>query len=272
MASLVVIGGGRMGEALVGGLLGRGDRGPSSIVVVETSAERRAQLTAADGLGGRFEAVSVVAEVPPGADIVVAVKPSQVRAVCEDLAARQVARLLSVAAGVTVECLESWLGGSVPVVRAMPNTPALVGEGASAIAGGSYAGADDLAWAESILGAVGMVVAVGEDLLDAVTGLSGSGPAYVFLMAEALIDAGVLQGLARPMAAALTVQTLLGAARLLTESGRPPEVLRADVTSPGGTTAAGLRALEAAALRSAIIDAVSASAARSAELGRSWEP
>jgi len=272
MASLVVIGGGRMGEALVGGLLGGGDRGPSSIVVVETSDERRAQLTAADGLGGRFEAVSVVAEVPTGADIVLAVKPSQVRAVCEDLAGRQVVRLLSVAAGVTLECLESWLGGSIPVVRAMPNTPALVGEGASAIAGGSYAGADDLAWAEAILGAVGMVVTVGEDLLDAVTGLSGSGPAYVFLMAEALIDAGVLQGLPRPMAAALTVRTLLGAARLLAESGRPPEVLRADVTSPGGTTAAGLRALEAAALRSAIIDAVSASAARSAELGRSRRP
>ena len=156
----------------------------------------------------------------------------------------------------------------VAVVRAMPNTPALVGAGASAIAGGSRAVEADLDWAESILGSVGRVVRVTEAQLDAVTGLSGSGPAYVFLVAEALVEAGVLVGLARPVAEALVTQTLLGSARLLAESGRPAAELRADVTSPGGTTAAGLRALEDRAVRAALADAVVAATARSAELGR----
>jgi pyrroline-5-carboxylate reductase len=149
----------------------------------------------------------------------------------------------------------------------MPNTPALVGSAASAISPGRWAGERELAWAEEILGAVGTVVRVPEPLLDAVTGLSGSGPAYLFLVAEALIDAGVLAGLPRPISSQLTVQTLLGAARLLAESGDSPEVLRAGVTSPGGTTAAGIRALEAAALRSAFLEAVMAATERSQELG-----
>jgi pyrroline-5-carboxylate reductase len=156
----------------------------------------------------------------------------------------------------------------IPVVRAMPNTPALVGAGAAAIAGGTHASDDDLAWAESILGAVGEVVRVPESLLDAVTGLSGSGPAYVFLIAEALIDAGVLAGLPRDVSSRLAIQTLLGSARLLAETGETPDVLRAGVTSPGGTTAAGLRQLEAAGVRSAILEAVAAATARSRELGR----
>ena len=148
-------------------------------------------------------------------------------------------RVLSIAAGVPLDRLEAWLGEGVPVVRAMPNTPALVGAGAAAIAGGASATDDDLAWAEVVLSAVGTVQRVAEPLLDAVTGLSGSGPAYVFLVAEALIEAGVLAGLPRPVSEALATQTLLGAARLLAESGDSPEALRAAVTSPGGTTAAG---------------------------------
>jgi pyrroline-5-carboxylate reductase len=156
----------------------------------------------------------------------------------------------------------------VPVVRAMPNTAALVGCGAAAIAGGWAASPEDLAWAQSILEAVGTVVVVPESALDAVTGLSGSGPAYVFLLAEALIDAGVLVGLARPVARQLAVQTLLGSARLLAETGDEPATLRAAVTSPGGTTAAGLRALEAAGVRSAVLEAVAAATERSRELGR----
>jgi pyrroline-5-carboxylate reductase len=150
----------------------------------------------------------------------------------------------------------------------MPNTPALVGAGAAAIAPGRAAGEEDLAWAEGILSAVGVVERVDESLLDAVTGLSGSGPAYVFLVAEALVDAGVLNGLPRPVSRALVVQTMLGSARLLAESGQEAEQLRAAVTSPGGTTAAGLRALEAGAVRSAFLEAVTAAAERSRELGR----
>ena len=149
----------------------------------------------------------------------------------------------------------------------MPNTPALVGAGAAAIAPGTSAGDADLAWAESILGSVGTVARVSEPLLDAVTGLSGSGPAYIFLVAEALIEAGVLVGLPRDVSTALTTQLLVGSARLLAESGATPEALRAQVTSPGGTTAAGLRALESAGVRSAFLDAVAAATARSRELG-----
>jgi pyrroline-5-carboxylate reductase len=182
------------------------------------------------------------------------------------LAAASVQRVVSIAAGVRLAALEAALG-RVPVVRAMPNTPALVGSGVTAIAPGSLAGEEDLAWAEEVLGAVGRVVRVGEPLLDAVTGLSGSGPAYVFLVAEALIDAGVLVGLPRDLSTTLAVQTLLGAARLLAETGDTPEALRAAVTSPGGTTAAGLRALEAAGVRAAFLDAVTAATERSKELG-----
>jgi pyrroline-5-carboxylate reductase len=149
----------------------------------------------------------------------------------------------------------------------MPNTPALVGAGAAAIAGGTRAGADDLAWAEEVLAAVGTVVRVPEHLLDAVTGLSGSGPAYVLLMVEALVDAGVLVGLPRETSAALVGQTLLGTARLLAESPEGPEALRAAVTSPGGTTAAGLRVLEDRAVRAAFLEAVAAATERSKELG-----
>jgi pyrroline-5-carboxylate reductase len=258
-----------MGEALVAGLLGRPETAPEEIVVVETSAERRAELTATEGLAGRHPAVTVASEPPGGAEVILAVKPGVVQAACEQVAALGVTRVLSVAAGVTIERLERWLGHAVAVVRAMPNTPALVGAGASAIAGGTHAGPGDLDWAEGVLGSVGTVVRVDEGLLDAVTGLSGSGPAYVFLLAEAMVDAGVLVGLPRPTATALTVQTLLGSARLLAESGQTPESLRAGVTSPGGTTAAGLRALETASLRAAVLDAVSAAAERSAELGRS---
>jgi len=194
------------------------------------------------------------------------VKPGDVPAAATALAEAGVDRVVSIAAGVRLAALEASLA-DVPVVRAMPNTPALVGAGVTAIAPGTHAGEEDLAWAEEVLGAVGRVVRVAEPLLDAVTGLSGSGPAYVFLVAEALIDAGVLVGLPRDLSATLAVHTLLGAARLLAETGDTPEALRAAVTSPGGTTAAGLRALEAAGVRAAFLDAVSAATERSKELG-----
>ena len=261
-AALVVVGGGKMGEALVAGLLSSGAVAVDDIVVVETFAPRAKELRDRYGL-------EVTAEPVACDGAIVAVKPGDVEAACRALASVGVKRVLSIAAGVTIANLEAWLGDGASVVRAMPNTPALVGAGAAAIAPGTAAGDDDLAWAERILGAVGIVVRVPEKLLDAVTGLSGSGPAYVYLVAEALIEGGVLAGLPRDAATALVTQTLLGSARLLAESGDGPEALRAAVTSPGGTTAAGLRTLEAAGVRSALIEAVAAAAERSRELGRS---
>jgi pyrroline-5-carboxylate reductase len=176
------------------------------------------------------------------------------------------ALVLSIAAGVTITTLEGALPGYA-VVRAMPNTGALVGKGAAAIAAGTHADEPQLDLAERVLGAVGIVVRVPESQLDAVTGLSGSGPAYVFLLAEAMTDAGVLVGLPRATAAALVHQTVLGAATLLGDGNETPESLRAAVTSPGGTTAAGLQVLEARGMRAAVMDAVEAATKRSRDLG-----
>ena len=264
---LLVVGGGRMGEALAAGLLDHGwpaDR----LAVVEPIPARRADLAA-----GRLSPVTIAATIgdaTPGSGgfaAVVAVKPYDVEGVCRDLARAGATRVLSIAAGVRLADLESWLGAGGPVaLRAMPNTPALVGAGASALAAGTRSAPPDLEWALGVLGSVGTVVEVAESALDAVTGLSGSGPAYVFLVAEALIDAGVLVGLPRATAKDLAVQTLLGAARLLSETGDEPSALRAAVTSPGGTTAAGLRALESAGVRAAVLDAVAAATQRSREL------
>ena len=259
---LAVVGGGKMGAALVAGLLSGGWAQIGEVLVVEPVAARRDELAVA------HPGLVVAADLLTGADgAVVAVKPGDVQAACVALGEAGVGRVLSIAAGVTLAKLESWLPAGTAVVRAMPNTPALVGCGAAAIAGGGSAAAPDLEWAEGILAAVGTVERVVEPLLDAVTGLSGSGPAYVFLVAEALIDAGVAAGLTRAVAESLTVQTLLGSARLLAESGERPEALRAAVTSPAGTTAAGLTVLERHAVRAAFGEAVAAATARSKELG-----
>ena len=177
--------------------------------------------------------------------------------------------MLSIAAGVTIGSLESWLPDGAAVVRCMPNTPALVGAGMSAIAPGAAAGDADLSWAADILAAVGEVITVEEASLDAVTGLSGSGPAYVFLLAEALIEAGVSVGLERGTADVLTRQTLLGAAKLLAESGDDPAQLRANVTSPGGTTAAGLAVFGEAGFSDLVARVVTAATQRSKALGSS---
>ncbi len=263
MTDLLVVGGGKMGEALIGGLLASGWE-PASLAVADPSAARRHEL--AEAFGG-VQVVAALADAPSTSAALVAVKPDQVPAVCRALGERGVKRILSIAAGVRLATMEAEVPADVAVVRAMPNTPALVGAGAAAVAGGTAAAEDDLAWAEAILGAVGIVARVNESQLDAVTGLSGSGPAYVFLVAEAMIEAGVLVGLARPVATELAVQTLLGAAELLASGSSTPADLRAAVTSPGGTTAAGLRALEAAGVRAAFADAVVAATDRSRELG-----
>lgn len=256
---LVIVGGGNMGAALLGGLLAAG-RDPAELAVSEALAARRAELRE------QFPGVRVEADVPPCAGAVIAVKPGDVADATRAAVAAGAGRIVSIAAGVTTAALQDAAGDGVAVVRAMPNTPALVGAGASVITAGATAGDDDIRWAAEILGAVGLVEQVGEHHLDAVTALSGSGPAYLFLVAEALTDAAVLAGLPRPLASSLTTQLFVGSARLLVERG-DPAALRAMVTSPGGTTAAGLRALEAHAVRAAFADAVAAATARSRELG-----
>ncbi len=251
-----------MAEALLGGLLSAG-RPAAGLAVVEISPERRVLLAAA------HPGVAVLAAPAPVRSIVVATKPGDVASALTAAAtvAPGLRRVLSIAAGVGTAALAATLGGDVAVVRAMPNTPALVGEGASAICAGPSAGNDDLDWAEMLLGSVGTVVRVPESSMDAVTGLSGSGPAYVFLLAQAMVEAGIAAGLPAEVSDRLTRQTLLGAARLLATSDEVPQELRAAVTSPNGTTAAGIAVLEERGFPSAVLDAVAAAAARSAELG-----
>jgi len=249
-----------MGEALLGGVLSSGWASPSDIAVVELSEDRRVELAAS------YPEIAVGETVHNDLDALVAVKPQYVDGVVASLGKAGSPRLLSVAAGITTASMEA-AAPECRVVRCMPNTPALVGQGASAIAGGSQTTEADLDWAESILSAVGLVVRVDEADLDAVTGLSGSGPAYVFHLAEGLTAAGVAAGLSPDIADALTRQTLLGAATLLSESGEDPAVLRTNVTSPGGTTAAGLAVFAEANFLGLVDDVVGAAKARSIELG-----
>jgi pyrroline-5-carboxylate reductase len=259
---LVIVGGGNMGAALAGGLLA-GDIVPAEhLAVAEALPDRRQQL------GDLLPGVRVADAVPPCAAAVLAVKPPDVPAAAAEAVAAGARRLLSIAAGVTIGQIERAIAGrtsAVAVIRAMPNTPALVGEGASAISGGAGTTDEDLDWAERILGGVGLVVRVDEGDLDVVTALSGSGPAYVFLVAEALIDAAVAAGLAPDLASTLTSQLLVGSAKLLAERG-DAAALRAMVTSPGGTTAAALQVLDARGVRAAIGEAVQAATRRSREL------
>lgn len=262
--ALQVVGGGRMGSALVAGLIASGWAEAGHLAVVEADPDRRGQLA------GELPGVVVRDAVGPADGALIAVKPADVPDVCAALADHEVPRVLSVAAGVTVAQLEEPFSGPVAVIRAMPNTPAQVGVGASALAGGTHATDDDLRWAESILSAVGVTVRVDEALLDAVTGLSGSGPAYVFAMVEAMVAAGVAEGLDPVVAGDLVVQTVAGAARILEQSGAhglDAADHRAAVTSPNGTTAAGLVAMEEAGFSAAVQAAVHAATRRSRQLG-----
>jgi pyrroline-5-carboxylate reductase len=258
---VLLVGGGRMGEALLGGMLAAG-AAPEELAVAEVYAPRRAELAA------KYPGVQVVERPVAAEGVVLATKPDGIAAAAKAATDAGAVRLLSVAAGITAQTIEHAAGTAVPVVRAMPNTPALVGAGVTAIAPGATATEADLAWAEEVLSAVGVVVRVKEGQLDAVTGVSGSGPAYVFLVAEALSDAGVLAGLPRELANTLAFQTLLGSSQLLVhaDSGSPAD-LRAAVTSPGGTTAAGTRELERGGVRSAFLEAVMAATERARELG-----
>jgi pyrroline-5-carboxylate reductase len=259
---VVIVGGGNMGAALLGGMLGAGVVTADEVAVVELHDGRRAQLVS------EYPGVPVAAEIPSCRSAVLAVKPPDVPAVAAAAVAAGASRLLSIAAGVTIDTVQQAAGPGVAVLRTMPNTPALVGEGVSALSAGATATEADLAWAERVLSGVGTVTRVAEYQLDAVTGLTGSGPAYVFLVAEALIDAGVVVGLPRAVSEEMVIQLLVGSAKLLAERG-DPAALRAMVTSPAGTTAAGVRVLESRATRAALIDAVLAATERSRELGAS---
>ncbi len=257
---LAIIGGGNMGAALLSGMLAADVVTTEQIVVVEAQDPRRQELVEL------FPGVAVADSIPACDAAVLAVKPPDIPEVAAAASAAGATRLLSIAAGVTTAAIVAAAGDGVAVLRTMPNTPALVGEGVSALCGAPGVADDDLDWAEAILRGVGLVVRVAEPQLDAVTGLTGSGPAYVFLIAEALMDAGVVAGLPRATAEQMVAQLLVGSAQLLTERGDPAG-LRAMVTSPAGTTAEGVRVLEQRAVRAALIDAVLAATNRSRELG-----
>ncbi len=259
---LLVVGGGKMGSALLGGMLKGGWAPASELAVVDPDpAQRRRLADAHPGLG--------IAEAPMTAvDAVLAVKPDVAERTLAAVSAAGVRRILSIVAGLSTGRLEAAMAPGAVVIRAMPNTPSVIGAGVAAMSGGSAATSGDLEWAEGILSTVGTVLRLPERYLDAVTAVSGSGPAYLFVVAEALIEAGVAVGLSWDVSRRLVVDTLAGSARLLAETDDDPSVLRASVTSPGGTTAAALRTLEFKAVRSAFIEAVAAAAERSRQLGR----
>ncbi len=251
-----------MGSALVSGLITAEWASVGDLVVVDPDPGRRRHLSQAHA------GLQVVDAPVPAEGALLAVKPDVAEAALSALAASGISRVLSIVAGLATARLEAALGPGHVVVRSMPNAPSLIGSGVAAISGGSAASPADLEWAEGILGSVGTVVRLPERLLDAVTGVSGSGPAYVYLLAEAMIEGGVAAGLTREVSSRLVVGTVLGAARMMAETGADPGELRAAVTSPGGTTAAALRTLELKAVRSAFIEAVAAATERSKQLGK----
>ena len=260
------LGTGNMAEALIRGLLRSGAVKPEQVWGSEPRASRMEQIKSRYGIHVTKYNVDVVRHASV---IILSVKPQILPSVLDEIAPHLKPRALviSVAAGVPIAVIEARLPTGIRVVRTMPNTPALVGAGATAIAANQHATADDLKITEQIFRSVGMTVVLDEEQLDAVTGLSGSGPAYMFLIIEALSDAGVKVGLSRYNAVALAAHTVLGSAKLLIETGDHPGQLKDMVTSPGGTAIAGLHTLEAGGLRTTLMNAVEAATRRSRELG-----
>jgi pyrroline-5-carboxylate reductase len=261
------IGGGNMGEALVRGLVGANLVAPHLIVATDVRAERTKQLADTYAITAHGDNMRCVRDVDV---VILAVKPQVMADVLREIAPAVTPRhlLISIAAGVATSTIRAGLGKEARIIRVMPNTPALVLQGATAIAKGTGLEPDDLTTAEEIFGAIGRVVVLGEDSLDAVTGLSGSGPAYVAIMIESLADGGVKMGLDRLTAMTLATQTVLGSAQLLAETGMHPGALKDMVSSPGGTTIAGISALEEGAVRATFIRAVERATLRARELGR----
>jgi pyrroline-5-carboxylate reductase len=260
---VAIVGAGVMGETLLSGLL-RAGRPPASLLITEKRAERAAELAERYGV----EVVDNVDAAQRCATLVLVVKPQDMGGVLEELAphVHSGQTVVSLAAGITTQFIESRLAAGVPVVRVMPNTPALVDEGMAAISPGAHCDDEHLAVAEGLLRSVGKVVRLPEKHQDAVTAISGSGPAYIFYVVEAMIEAGVLLGLPRATATELVVQTLVGAGKMLKETGEHPTVLRENVSSPAGTTVAALRALEDHKVRAAFLTAMEAARDRSREL------
>lgn len=261
------IGGGRMGEALIRGILQANLVNADQILVMEPESSRRSWLTEQYGIAVYAQPEAVWSDC---AIILLAVKPQIMgRVLAENKKMmRKKHLLISIAAGITITFIEQHTPKGCRIIRVMPNTPALVLEAASALSSGRHTTKNDMEQATAIFEAIGKVVMVEEHLLDAVTGLSGSGPAYVFTFLEALIDAGLRVGLSRPVAETLVYQTVLGATKLAITSGEHPAQLRAMVTSPGGTTIAGLHELESAGFNGILMDAVEAATKRSVELGK----
>jgi pyrroline-5-carboxylate reductase len=260
------IGGGNMAEAIIKGLLA-GGVSSANITIAEPVEKRREFLQDSYGVNVTNDNAAVVAA---GSIIIMAVKPQVCGQILEGLANEdfQGKLIISIMAGVKTETIETALKSNVRVVRVMPNTPALVLAAATAISPGSCATADDLSLVGTIFDLLGKTCRVEEKLLDAVTGLSGSGPAYVFTFIEALSDAGVKNGLARDVATMLAAQTVFGSAKMVLETGEHPAVLKEKVTSPGGTTIAGVHVLEQAGFRGVVITAVDVATNRSRELGK----
>jgi pyrroline-5-carboxylate reductase len=269
--SLAFIGGGNMARSLIGGLIARG-RPPASIHVSEPGVDLRETLARDFGVAAHAENLNAAGAAETW---IFAVKPQVLKGVCQDLAATAQASkplVISTAAGITSPQLEQWLGGNLAVVRTMPNTPALLGAGATGLYANTRATSGQRDLAENLMQAVGITAWIEDEaLMDAVTALSGSGPAYVFLLAEAMKTAGRAQGLPEQVAGKLALQTIFGAARMLLESGEPAEILRQRVTSPGGTTEAAIEAFEAGGFRALVAAAIAAATRRGTELSAGHE-
>lgn len=260
------IGAGNMAQAIIAGIVDRGGVSPELVRISEPDQSQRERVTQRFGVA----AAASNAELVAWADcVVLAVKPQvvpQALAACADGFGTN-KLLISLCAGITTRALEEILGATAHVVRAMPNTPALVGEGATAVAPGAAATDADVTYAQQLFSSVGSCVRIPETYIDAVTGLSGSGPAFIMLTIEAMADGGVRAGLPRAIALELATQTVLGAAKLVRETGDHPGVLKDRVTSPAGTTIEGVSVLERGGLRGVLADAVVAAARRATELG-----
>jgi len=262
---IAILGGGKIGESLLAGLLSSGWRKPEEIVVTGRRQERIDELAERYGVETTLSNSDAVSEA---GFVVIAVKPQDFEVLLGEVGAllRAEQTVLSVAAAMPTAQIEKHLSDGVPVLRAMPNTPATVHEGVAGLCAGQHATADHLAMAEEVLTHVGRVVQVPEPYMDAVTAVSGSGPAYFALLAEAMIEAGILLGLSREVSTELVVQTMFGTAKLLRDEQMHPVELREMVTSPGGTTIRAIRELERAGVRAAFLNAIQAAMERSQEL------